>query len=229
MYKKFSTTAPCVATNFWEEVYEDQPVPPGLHVQLNTRTGKNFAKLLDDARETNGQKDTQENGKKKFTEHEYQGNVSVNSSLNVKNNVKPAETQLNSSKQTRLELKCQNCKLMFENIQHHLEASLICKQTMHEKVTAAKVNEVVKPMKSKELNAKKMNKSKMMKQKCRGCLKEFSNLNQHIGKSFPCQNNYVDEDYDQTFTEDWESRRETLRRTVEIWKSRKKRLWLIKI
>ena len=94
---------------------------------------------------------------------------------------------------------------MFENIQHHLEASLICKQTMHEKVTAAKVNEVVKPMKSKELNAKKMNKSKMMKQKCRGCLKEFSNLNQHIGKSFPCQNNYVDEDYDQTFTKDWES------------------------
>ena len=66
---------------------------------------------------------------------------------------------------------------------------------MNEKVNAVKVNEVVKPM----------NKTKMMEKECRGCLKEFSNLNQHIGKSFPCQNNYVDEDYDLTFTKDRES------------------------
>ena len=100
----------------------------------------------------------------------------------------------NSLKQTKLELKCPNCKLMFKNLQQHLEASLICKQTVNKKITAEKVNEVVKPMKLQELNSPKMNKTKTMKQKCRGCLKEFSNLNYHISKSFLCQNNYVDED-----------------------------------
>ena len=99
MYKKFSTTAPFVATNFWEEVYEDQPVPPGLHVQLNTRKGKNFAKLLDDARETNGHKDKQENGKKKFTEHENQGNVSVNSRKNIKKKMLNLQKQIPQSRQ----------------------------------------------------------------------------------------------------------------------------------
>ena len=153
------------------------------------------------------------NGKKKFTEHDYQGNVSVNSRLNVKKNCTPVETKkqtdiektnqdaafkkkrsFNSLKQTKLELNCPNCKLMFKNLQQHLEASLICKQTVNKKITAEKVNEVVKPMKLQELNSPKMNKTKTMKQKCRGCLKEFSNLNYHISKSFLCQNNYIDED-----------------------------------
>ena len=57
---------------------------------------------------------------------------------------------------------------MFKNLQQHLEASLICKQTVNKKITAEKVNEVVKPMKLKELNSTKMNKTKTMKQKCRG-------------------------------------------------------------
>ena len=48
VYKKFSTSTPFVATTEWEEVYEDQPVPPGLHVQLDIKTGKKYAKLLED-------------------------------------------------------------------------------------------------------------------------------------------------------------------------------------
>ena len=53
VYRKFSTKAPFVATNYWEEVLEDQPVPPGLHVQLNTSTGKKFAKLLEEPSDLN--------------------------------------------------------------------------------------------------------------------------------------------------------------------------------
>ena len=48
VYKKFSTTKPFVATKDWEEVLENQPIPPGLKVQLDISTGKKFAKLDDD-------------------------------------------------------------------------------------------------------------------------------------------------------------------------------------
>ena len=48
VYKKFSTTKPFVATKDWEEVLENQPIPPGLKVQLDITTGKKFAKLDDD-------------------------------------------------------------------------------------------------------------------------------------------------------------------------------------
>ena len=48
VYRKFSTKAPFVATNCWEEVFEDQPVPPGLHIQLDTQTGKKQAKFIEE-------------------------------------------------------------------------------------------------------------------------------------------------------------------------------------
>ena len=44
LYEKFSTTKQFVATNYWEEVFESQPVPPGLHIQLDMLTGKKYAK-----------------------------------------------------------------------------------------------------------------------------------------------------------------------------------------
>ena len=47
VYTKFSTITPFVPTSEWEEVLQDQPVPPGLHVQLNPQTGKKYAKLLE--------------------------------------------------------------------------------------------------------------------------------------------------------------------------------------
>jgi ubiquitin C-terminal hydrolase len=44
---KFCTITPFVPTCEWDEVLQDQPVSPGLHVQLNTQTGKKYAKLLE--------------------------------------------------------------------------------------------------------------------------------------------------------------------------------------
>ena len=40
LYKKFSTTSMFVPSESWEEVLEDQPIPPGLHVKLDMETGK---------------------------------------------------------------------------------------------------------------------------------------------------------------------------------------------
>ena len=48
-------------------MFEDQPVPPGLHIQLNTRTGKKCAKLLEDPVDI-----IEENPKKK--EHKNKSN-----------------------------------------------------------------------------------------------------------------------------------------------------------
>ena len=38
------TTKPFVPTEYWDEVFEDQPIPPGLYVQMNTRTDKKHAR-----------------------------------------------------------------------------------------------------------------------------------------------------------------------------------------
>ena len=54
VYKKFSTIIPFVATTYWEEVLEDQPIPAGLHVQLDTQTGGKMAKLLEKTNSTDG-------------------------------------------------------------------------------------------------------------------------------------------------------------------------------
>ena len=45
VYRKFSTQKPFIATDQWEEVLEDQPIPPGLQVQLNIQSGRKYAKL----------------------------------------------------------------------------------------------------------------------------------------------------------------------------------------
>ena len=189
VYKKFSTTTPLVATNYWEEVYEDQPVPPGLHVQLNTRTGRKFAKSIDDECETNGQRDKKVNGKKKFTEHK---------------------------------LKCSNCKLMFENLQHHLEASLICKQTLNEKITDEKVKQVVKPMKSKEeesmnklgkflfvKGSMKFEEIEEGKIQCGGCKGKFSRIVGHLTKSIECTQNIDLEEFKSKWTRFCKNKRNT--------------------
>ena len=48
VYKKFRTTRPFVPTKYWDEALENQPIPPGLHVQIDIRTGKKRARLSED-------------------------------------------------------------------------------------------------------------------------------------------------------------------------------------
>ena len=48
LYKKFSTKSQFVPSRHWEEVLEDQPVPIGLHIKIDMKTGKKFAKLQED-------------------------------------------------------------------------------------------------------------------------------------------------------------------------------------
>ena len=47
LYKKFSTKSLFVPSETWEEVLVDQPVPAGLHIQIDMQTGKKFAKYQD--------------------------------------------------------------------------------------------------------------------------------------------------------------------------------------
>ena len=44
LYKKFSTGSLFVPSKNWEEILEDQPIPPGLHIKLDVQTGRRFAK-----------------------------------------------------------------------------------------------------------------------------------------------------------------------------------------
>ena len=84
VYQKFSTTAPFIATNYWQEVFEDQPVPPGLHIQRNTHTGKKYAKVLDAASQPNGQYYK----KKEYTEGAILENETEKTEDNVEKKIK---------------------------------------------------------------------------------------------------------------------------------------------
>ena len=48
LYKKFSTGSLFVPSKNWEEILEDQPIPPGLHIKLDVQTGRKFAKLTEE-------------------------------------------------------------------------------------------------------------------------------------------------------------------------------------
>ena len=44
VYRKFPEDRKFVSTFDWQEIYEGQPLPPGLHVEIDIKTGKRFAK-----------------------------------------------------------------------------------------------------------------------------------------------------------------------------------------
>ena len=81
---------------------------------------------------------------------------------------------------------CPNCQRRFEDIQKHFQLSFICKQTSNQGLTP-KVEDIPPKIKRHhESNSRKI--------VCKGCMKEITNLERHVSKSFPCQNQYkVDE------------------------------------
>ena len=82
---------------------------------------------------------------------------------------------------------CQNCQVRYENLKDHYQTSLICKQTSLQGIQG--IIEITNEKKDNE-NAKIKIKSNSRKIQCKGCLKEFININTHGSKSFPCQNHY---------------------------------------
>ena len=91
VYQKFSTTKQFVATNYWEEVFESQPVPPGLHIQLDILTGKKYAKLMEEPL------DQKSHVKKNESSKNSSPNNPVNSSEKTKNKL-----ETNKSKHTKV-------------------------------------------------------------------------------------------------------------------------------
>ena len=146
VYRKFSTKAPFVATNCWEEVFEDQPVPPGLHVQLDTQTGKKHAKLLEepsDIKEGNTKNKEHKNmsNGKGIPENTFENDTSHSEEKNAETE-KP-EKQNVSRNEGRSKLKkcpmktektkkmnsrkiCKGCQNEFRNMDHHLKQSFTC-------------------------------------------------------------------------------------------------------
>ena len=45
LYKKISTRCQFVPTDNWEEVFEEQPIPPGLHIKFDKKTGTKFVRF----------------------------------------------------------------------------------------------------------------------------------------------------------------------------------------
>jgi ubiquitin C-terminal hydrolase len=141
VYQKFSTTTQFVATNYWEEVFESQPVPPGLHVQLDTRTGKNYAKLLEESCDKKSQDKENDISKKASSSNPVRSSETTKNHLEEENN---KTTKKTGKKESRSKVqKCTN---------------------------------VTEPINSRG--------------KCKGCKQEFTDMNNHIKRSFPCQNHY---------------------------------------
>ena len=139
VYQKFSTTAQFVATEYWEEVFENQPVPPGLHIQLDTLTGKKYAKLLE---ESCDQKiHANDNEIRKNSNPNKPVNSSENAKINLETQRKNAEVSgkkesesedpIGTRKATQPELiksgeQCKGCKLVFTDLNIHTKRSFPC-------------------------------------------------------------------------------------------------------
>ena len=124
VYKKFSTIIPFVATTYWEEVLEDQPIPAGLHVQLDTQTGGKIAKLLEKTNSTDGNHKQnsfeRDNGNYDY-EQEPKSSYTYCYTINQ-------EKKSRSNKITRQETKssCKGCKREFGDVNHHIKRSFPC-------------------------------------------------------------------------------------------------------
>ena len=127
VYRKFSTAAQFVASNHWQEVFEDQPVPPGLHIQLNTRTGKKCAKLLEDPVDIIEENPKKKEHKNNSNGKEIQGKVYEYGATEKypEQNLYQKEEKSNhqTSKSTE---KCKGCRNDFPNIDHHIKKSFNC-------------------------------------------------------------------------------------------------------
>ena len=104
VYKKFGTTKPFVPTNKWEEVLEDQQIPPGLKIQLDKKSGMKYAKLHDSPKSSRIQNQKQKSvdkTKSEVSEYERKENTSqkvlVVDKMNSKNG-KRMETNGNKGK-----------------------------------------------------------------------------------------------------------------------------------
>ena len=85
---------------------------------------------------------------------------------------------------------CSNCKLIVDNIENHYKESLICGQTKESIKVQEKHSTYVKESNKKQYKNSKPTKCKKEKVKCKSCLKEYFDINNHLSKAFSCQNAY---------------------------------------
>ena len=114
------------------------------------------------------------------------------------------------------QMRCPNCKLSVDSIEDHYKVFKICGQIYGPSneqgncATSSTTNQE-KPPKvtrlSKGKTRKPHSKLSLRKHKCLSCLKEFVDINNHLSKTFPCQNAY---DIDKIVTESTESSVETV-------------------
>ena len=89
LYKKFSTTSMFVPSESWEEVLEDQPIPPGLHVKLDMETGKKYARLVNEVISTGEEKHNNEQ-----TNNEIESRIKSTRSGTINNKPKDVQTKI---------------------------------------------------------------------------------------------------------------------------------------
>ena len=112
---------------------------------------------------------------------------------------------------------CPNCQKEVESVKSHFQTSLICKQTSSQGLTAelpqdenkrrrttrpvirSKTFAIEIPKKTVKIATEK----KSGQTKCKGCEKEFKSIENHVKKSFHCQNMYdINEKLDETMCSD---------------------------
>ena len=146
VYRKYSTPTPFVATNYWEEVFEDQPVPPGLHIQLDIHTGRKYAKIIEEPDNKKEHKIWNEDVKRSRSEKvvsrealdkrifvSEKEKVDIGNQLNKdvmkKEDNSKLETISNNkenAKSTKASNKCMGCKKQYKNLSNHLMRSFTC-------------------------------------------------------------------------------------------------------
>ncbi|KJE89738.1 hypothetical protein CAOG_01167 [Capsaspora owczarzaki ATCC 30864] len=96
-------TTKFVPTHEWQDLHPDQPVPPGLHIELNFETGRRRAKLLDPepahAEQPRDELDALENNDSEFV-HNH-GDVIA---INVENTGQPGDERSVQPKQRKVRI-----------------------------------------------------------------------------------------------------------------------------
>ena len=110
---KFSTTDLFEPTNSWDEVFEDQPVPAGLEIKMDIRTGKKMARQIEKMKAAE-----QSVPEPDVVFHEGPENM-------LKATVSKKKIKTQTLKQTE---NCPNCHLQTNSLEEHFKISPICKQ-----------------------------------------------------------------------------------------------------
>ena len=175
VYSKLPEDRKFVSTLDWQEFFEGQPLPPGLHVEMDIKTGKKYAKRI------------AENEKPPQTKPEFERAQTLNEKLKTNKAEEPFKNVKKYAKNRSPTIFCQNCNLKIDNLEDHFKKFVICRQTSDRNLSK-------KQEYNGNKNCVKKTKESKFKEKCLSCEREFLNLKLHLTKSFSCQNaNKIDE------------------------------------